>query len=175
MLHKPVTIRNAISTMIAADTISTITVDTLAILVSDTAAIAAVAALRRVIQSSVEDVLSEGILGGTFHLGDTVLIDYQDGEITLEVTDRQLDAMQRQLEALWSAIEDAMETAVSATRANDATGNRPLMIAFLTDGLPTIGERDPERLARIVAERGAWSRRDISPKKSPAFRVSSGR
>ena len=44
--------------------------------------------LRRVIQSSVEDVLSEGILAGTFHLGDTVLIDYQDDEITIEVTDR---------------------------------------------------------------------------------------
>ena len=43
--------------------------------------------LRRVIQNSVEDVLSEGILAGTFHLGDTVLIDYQDGEITMEVTD----------------------------------------------------------------------------------------
>ncbi len=44
--------------------------------------------LRRVIQSNIEDVLSESILAGTFQEGDTVLADYEDGEINLEVTDR---------------------------------------------------------------------------------------
>jgi ATP-dependent Clp protease ATP-binding subunit ClpC len=44
--------------------------------------------LRRVIQSNIEDVLSESILAGTFQVGDTVLADYKDGEINLEVTDR---------------------------------------------------------------------------------------
>jgi ATP-dependent Clp protease ATP-binding subunit ClpC len=44
--------------------------------------------LRRVIQSKIEDVLSEGILAGDFQLGDTVLVDYQDDQITMEVTDR---------------------------------------------------------------------------------------
>jgi ATP-dependent Clp protease ATP-binding subunit ClpC len=41
--------------------------------------------LRRVIQNRVEDVLSEGILAGKFQLGDTVLVDYQDDQITMEV------------------------------------------------------------------------------------------
>jgi ATP-dependent Clp protease ATP-binding subunit ClpC len=44
--------------------------------------------LRRVIQSKVEDVLSEGILAGTFQMGDTVLVDFQGGKINLEVTHR---------------------------------------------------------------------------------------
>jgi ATP-dependent Clp protease ATP-binding subunit ClpC len=44
--------------------------------------------LRRVIQNKIEDVLSEGLLDGTFQLGDTVLVDYQDDEITMEVTAR---------------------------------------------------------------------------------------
>ena len=42
--------------------------------------------LRRVIQNRVEDVLSEGILAGTYQPGDTVRVDYQDGEVSLEVT-----------------------------------------------------------------------------------------
>ncbi|UCC87500.1 MAG: ATP-dependent Clp protease ATP-binding subunit [Anaerolineales bacterium] len=44
--------------------------------------------LRRVIQSKVEDALSEGILAGEFQLGDSVLVDYQDGKINLQVTAR---------------------------------------------------------------------------------------
>jgi ATP-dependent Clp protease ATP-binding subunit ClpC len=44
--------------------------------------------LRRVIQGRVEDVLSESILAGKFRLGDTVLVDYQDDQITMEVTGR---------------------------------------------------------------------------------------
>jgi ATP-dependent Clp protease ATP-binding subunit ClpC len=40
--------------------------------------------LRRVIQNKVEDALSEGILATTFQVGDTVRVDYQDGEITME-------------------------------------------------------------------------------------------
>ena len=44
--------------------------------------------LRRVIQNKIEDVLSEGILAGDFQLGDTVLVDYLDDQITMEVTAR---------------------------------------------------------------------------------------
>jgi ATP-dependent Clp protease ATP-binding subunit ClpC len=40
--------------------------------------------LRRTVQRSIEDELSEGILAGTFSNGDQVLIDVQDGEIVLE-------------------------------------------------------------------------------------------
>jgi ATP-dependent Clp protease ATP-binding subunit ClpC len=45
--------------------------------------------LRRVIQSFVEDRLSEGILAGDFQTGDVVLIDFQDDQITMTVTDRK--------------------------------------------------------------------------------------
>jgi ATP-dependent Clp protease ATP-binding subunit ClpC len=44
--------------------------------------------LRRVIQSKIEDMLSEGILAGDFQAGDAVLAGYQDGEISLEVVAR---------------------------------------------------------------------------------------
>ncbi len=37
--------------------------------------------LRRVIQDMVEDRLSEGLLGGKFQSGDTVIVDLKDGEI----------------------------------------------------------------------------------------------
>jgi ATP-dependent Clp protease ATP-binding subunit ClpC len=42
--------------------------------------------LRRVIQNTVEDALSEGILAGKFQVGDTVRIDQKDDKISLEVT-----------------------------------------------------------------------------------------
>jgi ATP-dependent Clp protease ATP-binding subunit ClpC len=44
--------------------------------------------LRRIIQNKVEDVLSEGILAGTYRAGDTVLVDYEDGKINMKVTRR---------------------------------------------------------------------------------------
>jgi ATP-dependent Clp protease ATP-binding subunit ClpC len=46
--------------------------------------------LRRVIQNSIEDALSEGILAGTYQPGDTIEIDYdeEDEKITLEVIAR---------------------------------------------------------------------------------------
>ncbi len=44
--------------------------------------------LRRVIQHKVEDVLSEGILAGEFRSGDTVLVNYRDGQVVLEVIAR---------------------------------------------------------------------------------------
>ena len=37
--------------------------------------------LRRVIQDMVEDRLSEGLLGGQFQSGDTVVVDLKEGEI----------------------------------------------------------------------------------------------
>ncbi len=39
--------------------------------------------LRRVIQDRVEDKLSEALLGGKFHAGDTVEVDLEDGEIVV--------------------------------------------------------------------------------------------
>ena len=39
--------------------------------------------LRRVIQNQVEDALSDAILTGRFHVGDTVLTDAEEGEIVL--------------------------------------------------------------------------------------------
>lgn len=41
--------------------------------------------LRRVIQSRIEDALSEGILAGNFGLGDTVQVDVEDGKIVFKV------------------------------------------------------------------------------------------
>ena len=40
--------------------------------------------LRRVVQDSVEDKLSDAILGGTLKPGDTAVIDLQDGEIVIK-------------------------------------------------------------------------------------------
>jgi ATP-dependent Clp protease ATP-binding subunit ClpC len=39
--------------------------------------------LRRVIQNKVEDVLSDGLLGGQFHNGDTVRIEVKDKAVVL--------------------------------------------------------------------------------------------
>ncbi|MGA2489155.1 MAG: NDP-hexose 4-ketoreductase, partial [Anaerolineales bacterium] len=39
--------------------------------------------LRRVIQQKVEDPLSDALLAGTFHEGDTILVDVSEGEVVL--------------------------------------------------------------------------------------------
>jgi Ca-activated chloride channel family protein len=49
-----------------------------------------------------------------------------------------------------TAIEEALMTALRTAGARREAG-RPLMIAFLTDGQPTIGERDPERIVAAVS------------------------
>ena len=41
--------------------------------------------LRRVIQSRIEDALSEGILAGNFALGDTIEADIEDDEIVFKI------------------------------------------------------------------------------------------
>ena len=41
--------------------------------------------MRRVIQSRIEDALSEGILAGDFALGDTVEADVEEGKIIFKV------------------------------------------------------------------------------------------
>jgi len=41
-------------------------------------------ALRRVIQNLVDDPLSEGLLSGKFHAGDTIIIDRRDDTLSLE-------------------------------------------------------------------------------------------
>ncbi|MEZ0395354.1 MAG: ATP-dependent Clp protease ATP-binding subunit [Anaerolineales bacterium] len=40
--------------------------------------------LRRVIQQKVEDPLSDALLAGEFHSGDTILVDVAEGEVTLK-------------------------------------------------------------------------------------------
>jgi ATP-dependent Clp protease ATP-binding subunit ClpC len=49
--------------------------------------------LRRVIQSKIEDALSEGVLAGTFDSGGTVLADVEDGKIIFKKAG-QLPTMQ---------------------------------------------------------------------------------
>ncbi|MCD6453302.1 MAG: ATP-dependent Clp protease ATP-binding subunit [Dehalococcoidales bacterium] len=39
--------------------------------------------LRRVIQDMVEDKLSDGLLGGKFHAGDTIVVDLEEGKIVV--------------------------------------------------------------------------------------------
>ena len=43
--------------------------------------------LRRVIQTKVEDALSEGVLAGRFNLGDTVRVDLRDGKLAIDAVD----------------------------------------------------------------------------------------
>ena len=45
--------------------------------------------LRRVIQQRVEDPLSDGLLSHTFELGDTMVIDAEDGAIVLRAAERK--------------------------------------------------------------------------------------
>jgi ATP-dependent Clp protease ATP-binding subunit ClpC len=44
--------------------------------------------LRRVLQRHIEDPLSEGLLAGKYLPNDTLEVDYKDGEVTINVTDR---------------------------------------------------------------------------------------
>ena len=56
--------------------------------------------LRRLIQSAVEDKLSDAVLGGRFDTGDTILIDVEDDEIVLKPGESELsgDKEEGQLE-----------------------------------------------------------------------------
>ena len=45
--------------------------------------------LRRAVQRTIEDALSEGILSGKFMTGEVVLVDVRDGEIVLESTRKE--------------------------------------------------------------------------------------
>jgi ATP-dependent Clp protease ATP-binding subunit ClpC len=47
--------------------------------------------LRRVIQNQVEDVLSDGILSGRFEAGQTIVIDYVDGELVFEKKEDRME------------------------------------------------------------------------------------
>ena len=40
--------------------------------------------LRRTIQNLVEDQLAEGLLNGKFQRGETVVVDFRDGELVYE-------------------------------------------------------------------------------------------
>jgi ATP-dependent Clp protease ATP-binding subunit ClpC len=48
--------------------------------------------LRRVIQSRIEDILSDAILAGTFSAGDTVVADAEEDEIVL----RRAEGMEKE-------------------------------------------------------------------------------
>ncbi len=56
-----------------------------------------------------------------------------------------------------TALSDAMVEAVELTSASD---ERPSMVMLLTDGLPTQGERDPERIIANVARANGIERDD---------------
>jgi ATP-dependent Clp protease ATP-binding subunit ClpC len=47
--------------------------------------------LRRVIQTEIEDALSESLLAGRFHEGDRVLVAFSDGELSFEPAEKRAD------------------------------------------------------------------------------------
>ncbi len=47
--------------------------------------------LRRVIQNQIEDALSDGLLGGDFAPGSTVLVDYRDGQLVFSEKENELE------------------------------------------------------------------------------------
>jgi ATP-dependent Clp protease ATP-binding subunit ClpC len=53
--------------------------------------------LRRVIQSEVEDALSEGVLADRFHEGDLVVVSVEDGELVFEPEEDQGDLTESEL------------------------------------------------------------------------------
>ncbi len=71
----------------------------------------------------------------------------------VQAADRYLDA----LEAHGSTnIEGALRTALGNAGGDDARGDRVPLVLFLTDGEPTVGEQDPQALARLASSmRGA--------------------
>jgi ATP-dependent Clp protease ATP-binding subunit ClpC len=56
--------------------------------------------LRRVIRSYIEDELSEGLLAGKFIAGDTVVVDYRDDAIILDVEERSSEVETLEAEVL---------------------------------------------------------------------------
>jgi ATP-dependent Clp protease ATP-binding subunit ClpC len=54
--------------------------------------------LRRVIQTQVEDTLSEAVLEGRFGEGDTVIAYIKDGEIAFRAAETQEDAAEAEVE-----------------------------------------------------------------------------
>jgi ATP-dependent Clp protease ATP-binding subunit ClpA len=49
--------------------------------------------LRRVIQQTVEDKLSDALLGGDFQAGDTILVDVEEEEIILRHDDKDKEPL----------------------------------------------------------------------------------
>jgi ATP-dependent Clp protease ATP-binding subunit ClpC len=54
--------------------------------------------LRRLIQTEVEDALSEGVLAGRFAEGDTILVDVQDGELVFHAQSAEVDLPDTEVE-----------------------------------------------------------------------------
>lgn len=52
-----------------------------------------------------------------------------------------------------TAIQEALEASLTALGKKEENGGRLKMILFATDGLPTIGERDPEAILRGMAKK----------------------
>lgn len=70
--------------------------------------------------------------------------------------DRALDAVRSFKPIGGTAIADALE---SALKLKPADNSRPFLVVFLTDGKPTIGETDEDRIvARVAREQGAMTR-----------------
>lgn len=55
-------------------------------------------------------------------------------------------------------IEGALQEALRTTRGDDARGDNLRMLVFLTDGVPSVGQTQPERLAALAAQQAATTR-----------------
>ena len=55
-------------------------------------------------------------------------------------------------------IEGALQEALRTVRDDDARGDNLRMLVFLTDGVPSVGQTQPERLAALAAQQAATTR-----------------
>jgi len=55
-------------------------------------------------------------------------------------------------------IEGALQEALRTTRGDEARGDNLRLLVFLTDGVPSVGQTQPERLAALAAQQAATTR-----------------
>ena len=76
-------------------------------------------------------------------------------EATRANRDRAQEFIQRLKPIGGTAIHDALQRALSA---RPEKSDRPFLVIFLTDGLPTVGETDPDRIVTAVGRSGGNTR-----------------
>ncbi len=76
-------------------------------------------------------------------------------EVTRANRDRAQEFIQRLKPIGGTAIYDALQRVLSA---RPEKSNRPFLVIFLTDGLPTVGETDPDRIVAAVGHSGGNTR-----------------